>query len=158
MNNHRARCLILSCGNTLREDDGVGPWLSLWAESRFAGHDGVVILARHQWTPDLAADLAEAETAVFIDCSIDAAPGEVRLESVEAAASDEALGTHHMGAAELLALAKDLYSSLPRRSLMLTIGAGSMELGEQFSPTVQAALPEACRRLAEAVEGLLASA
>jgi Ni,Fe-hydrogenase maturation factor len=31
----QARCLILACGNTLRGDDGVGPWLAEWAEKRF---------------------------------------------------------------------------------------------------------------------------
>ena len=36
MNPTPARCLILACGNTLRSDDGVGPWLAEWAEETFA--------------------------------------------------------------------------------------------------------------------------
>jgi Ni,Fe-hydrogenase maturation factor len=59
--------------------------------------------------------------------------------------------THHLGAAELLALGRELYNSLPREALQLTIGAGSIEFGEAFSPAVTAALPAACRLIEEAV-------
>jgi Ni,Fe-hydrogenase maturation factor len=31
----QVRVLILACGNTLRSDDGVGPWLAEWAEQHF---------------------------------------------------------------------------------------------------------------------------
>ena len=68
-----------------------------------------------------------------------------------------ALGTHHLGAAELLALAKELYAAMPRSSLLLTVGAGSLELREGFSEAVQAALPEACAQLEKAVAEILAN-
>ena len=53
------------------------------------------------------------------------------------------IGDAIIGAAELLALSRDLYGSVPRTSLLLTIGAGSLELREGFSEAVNAALPEA---------------
>lgn len=150
------RCLILACGNTLREDDGVGPWLAQWAEERFAGEPGVRIIARHQWTPELAQDVAEAQAVIFVDCATNAAPGEIRISPVEAAeAVGSGLGTHHLGATELLALSKDLYGPMPRSSLLLTVGAGSLELGEGFSEAVRAALPLACAQLEKAVLGLV---
>lgn len=155
MNPIKARCLVLSCGNTLRGDDGLGPFLSIWAEEHFANRPEIVILTRQQWTPDLAADLAEAETALFIDCTVDAAPGEVRLLPVEPATPENGIGSHHMDAAELLGLARELYASLPRKALFLTVGAGSMELSENFSAAVQAALPRAQKELLAAVESLL---
>ena len=151
----RARCLILSCGNTLRSDDGIGPFLSKWARERYAADARIAVITRHQWTPDLAEDLSAAQTALFIDCSVEAAPGEVRLCPVEPAAPQAGLATHHSGASQLLHMARQLYGSLPRRSLLLTIGAGSVELGEEFSPAVRAALPEARKRLEEAVASLL---
>ena len=156
MSSTQARCLILACGNTLRGDDGVGLWLAAWAERRFAEQDGVRVIARQQWTPELAEDVARAESVLFIDCSIDSEPGSVRLTAVEPVASGQGLATHHSGSAELLALSRDLFNSLPRTAQLLTIGAGSTELGETFSDAVTAALPEACRIIDEAVLRLLA--
>jgi Ni,Fe-hydrogenase maturation factor len=65
------------------------------------------------------------------------------------------LATHHLDAAQLLALGRDLCNSLPRNAQLLTIGAGTTEVGEEFSGAVKAALPEACRLLEEIVQHLL---
>jgi hydrogenase maturation protease len=146
------RCLILACGNTLRGDDGVGPWFAEWAERRFAGQAGVRVIARQQWTPDLAEDVARAQSVLFIDCSLDSAPGSIKLTPVEPAPAGRGHSTHHLGAAELLALARELYDSQPLNAQLLTIGAASTELSEGFSPAVTAALPEACRLIEESVK------
>ena len=151
-----ARCLILACGNTLRGDDGVGLWLAAWAERRFANQAEIKIIARQQWTPELAEDVACAESVLFIDCSVDSAPGSIKLTPVEPSACGQGIATHHSGAAELLALARDYYSSQPHNAQLLTIGAGSTALGEAFSDAVATALPEACKRLEETVLRFLA--
>jgi hydrogenase maturation protease len=151
-----ARCLILACGNTLRGDDGVGLWLAAWAERRFANQPEIKIIARQQWTPELAEDIARVESVLFIDCSVDSAPGSIKLTPVEPAAISQGIATHHSGAPELLALARDLFNSLPRHAQLLTIGAGSTELGEVFSDAVTAALPEACKLIEETVLHLIA--
>jgi len=130
--------LILACGNTLRSDDGVGPWLASWAEERFADEPRVRVISRQQWTPDLAEEIAAAESVV-------------QLRPVEAAAARPGLATHHVGAPELLALANELYSAVPERAWLLTIGAASIELGEELSSTVKSALPEAQAALEKAV-------
>jgi hydrogenase maturation protease len=150
-----ARCLILACGNTLRADDGAGPWLAEWAEKRFAAEAGVRVVIRQQWTPELAEEIASAQSVLFIDCSVDSAPGSVALLPVAPAASVQGLATHHLGAAELLALSRELYNSPPSTALMLTVGAGSTELGEKFSDEVTAALPAAWRLIDETVLRLL---
>jgi hydrogenase maturation protease len=150
------RCLILACGNTLRGEDGVGPWLAEWARQRFADQPGIRILFRQQWTPELAEDLAHAQSVLFIDCSIDSEPGSLKLTPVEPALGGQEHSTHHLGAAGLLALARELYHSQPHEALQLTIGAGSTELSELFSPAVTAALPQACRLIEETVLYLIA--
>jgi hydrogenase maturation protease len=148
---------MLACGNTLRGDDGVGPWLAAWAEERFASDARVRVLVRQQWTPELAQDVAEAQAVIFVDCAVDLGPGEVRVSSVELAdGAGSALATHHLGAAELVALSKELYGAMPGSSLLLTVGAGSLELGEGFSEAVKAALPAVCARLEKAVLEMLA--
>jgi len=149
------RCLILACGNTLRGDDGVGPWLAQWAENRFRSEAQVRVLSRQQWTPELTEEIAQAGAVLFIDCSVDSAPGSVRLTAVQPATSDQGRATHHLGAAELLALGRELYNSLPLHAQLLTIGAGSMELGETFSEAVTAALPDACHLVEETILHLL---
>jgi hydrogenase maturation protease len=149
------RCLVLACGNTLRSDDGIGPWLAKCAEEKFHEYPTVRVISRQQWTPDLAEDIAQAESVVFIDCSIESAPGSVRLLGVEPTSSAEGLATHHQGAPELLALARDLYNFLPAKAALLTIGAGSTELGETFSDPVLDAIPEACRLLEDTILNVL---
>jgi hydrogenase maturation protease len=155
MTQPKPRCLILACGNTLRGDDGVGPWLAEWAEKRFREESRVRVITRQQWTPELAEEIDRTQSVLFIDCSVDSAPGSIILAPVEPTVALQRIATHHQGAAELLALTRDLYSSLPTTAKLLTIGAGSTELGELFSESVTAALPEACRLIEETVLLLL---
>ena len=151
------RCLILACGNTLRTDDGVGLWLAEWAEQRFSNQPGLRVIADHQWTPELAEDVARAQSVLFIDCSLDSQPGSLHLSPVKPISSSPEHNTHHLGAAELLALGRELYNSLPREALQLTIGAASIEFGESFSPAVTAALPAACHLIEETILRLLSN-
>jgi len=157
MDSPQPRCLILACGNTLRSDDGVGPSLADWAEERFGADPRIRVISRQQWTPDLAEDIASADSVLFLDCSIQSAPGVVQLRPVEPQSPKPGLATHRTGAAELLALAQELYGAVPRTSLLLTIGAASTELGETFSAEVTAALPEAYRLLETTIRTLLAT-
>jgi hydrogenase maturation protease len=155
MTHTSTRCLILACGNTLRGDDGVGLWLAEWAEQRFSDQPGVRVIADHQWTPELAEDVASAQSVLFIDCSRGSEPGSLHLTPVEPVSGSPEHNTHHLGAAELLALSRELYNSLPHDALQLTIGAGSIEICESFSAAVTAALPEACRLIEETALRLL---
>lgn len=151
----QARCLILACGNTLREDDGVGPFLAQWAEEQWREDARVRVLCDNQWTPEMVEEVRQAESVVFIDCATDCEAGVVRAMTVEPAADLTKLGTHHLDAGQLLALSKQLYGRMPRSSLLLTVGAGSLELREGFSEAVEAALPEAQRMLEDSVQRLL---
>ena len=155
MKSTSVRCLILACGNTLRGDDGIGPWLAAWAEEQFDGDPDVRVLSRQQWTPDLAQEVAQAESVLFVDCSVDSPPGDVRVTIVEPAVAGPALASHHVGAGELLALGQELYDSLPGKALLLTVGAGSTELREGFSKSVIDALPQACKVMGKTVSRLL---
>lgn len=146
----RARCLLLGCGNSLRSDDGIGPSLCAWAERRLCSEPGMRVITRQQWTPDLAEEIAAADSVVFVDCSVSSAPGEVHLDEVTASA-EPAPATHSCSARELLALANELYGRIPQKSLLLTVGAGSTDLGEKFSAPVEAAVIEARQLLCRVV-------
>ncbi|MGA8042617.1 MAG: hydrogenase maturation protease [Terracidiphilus sp.] len=147
--------LILACGNPLREDDGAGPRLAAWAEDRFHSEPRLRILTRQQWTPELAEDIASANAVLFVDCSSISPPGQVALAEVHPSAASHTLATHHLGAAELLALTQDLYGHRPQEAQLLTIGAASLDLREGFSAPVSAALPVACALLEETIQRLL---
>ena len=137
----QVRVLILACGNTLRSDDGVGPWLANWAEQHFAAQPEIRVISRQQWTPELAEDIAYA--------AIDISP-------THPSKTQQGLATHHSGAPELLALVRDLYDSFPSNAQIITIGLGSTELGKQFSEPVLNSLPHACRLIKQTMTGLLA--
>jgi hydrogenase maturation protease len=152
MNQISIQCLILACGNTLREDDGIGPYLAHWAEERWRTDPRIRVLCDHQWTPEMVEEVAHAESIIFIDFATDCAPGSVRTMPVESASASSKIGTHHLDAAQLLALSTQLYGQAPHNSLLLTVGAASLELREGFSAAVEAALPEAQRVLANSVQ------
>src|SRR5690348_16923463 len=107
----KSRCLVLACGNTMRGDDGVAPWLADWAHHHFPNQPGFRVVSRQQWTPELAEDIARAESVLFIDCSLDSAPGSIVLSPVQPNPQTPGLATHHLSAPELLAMARDLYAS-----------------------------------------------
>lgn len=115
----------------------------------------VRVLSRQQWTPELAEEVAQAESVLFIDCSVESSSGEVRVHPVEPATTGPGLATHHVGAPELLALAQELYGSLPGNAVLLTVGAESTEMGETFSKNVIDALPKACRLIENTVHNLI---
>lgn len=146
-----ARCLILACGNTLRSDDGVGPKLAAWAEERFHNQPQVQVISRQQWPPELAADIATADSVLFIDASVKSTPGRVSLVPVSSRVDITATDSHHLSANQLLGLTRSLYGSIKSHAMLLTIGVGSTELGETLSHPVEAALPRAQGILEKAV-------
>lgn len=155
MTSTKTRCLILGCGNTLRSDDGIGPWLCNWAEERFRSIASIKVMVDHQWAPEVAEEVANSETVVFVDCAIDCAAGQILLREVQPLPLVPGLVTHHIGAPELLAIAAELYQAAPRKALLLTVGAGSIELGEGLSAEVEATLPDATALLELAVHQCL---
>lgn len=152
-----SQCLILACGNTLRGDDGVGPWLAEWARERFSKIPGVHSVARQQWTPDLAEEIAHAATVIFVDSAANSAPGQIQLEPVKPSADLPRLLTHQLSASDLMRLCRSYYDSLPQSALLLTVSGGAFELHEGFSDLVQAALPDAKGVLEGTILRLLAA-
>ena len=153
----KTRCLVLACGNALRGDDGVGSRLAKWAEERFCNDPQIRVISRQQWTPELASDVAEADSVLFIDASMKAPPGRVRLIPVSSRVESSAPPSHHLTPSQLLGLTRSLYGSIKAHAMLLTVGAASTELGEEFSQPVEAALPRAQGILEKAVLRFLAN-
>lgn len=127
--------LVIGYGNTLRADDGVGPRV---AEAVAAmGWPGVHTLVCQQLSPEHADLIAQAETVVFVDASVDA-PTEVRFRALEPGESSRVMA-HAANPQTMLALAHDVYGHAPR-AWWLTIPALEMAFSETLSPTAQAGL------------------
>jgi hydrogenase maturation protease len=147
----KIRCLVLACGNTLRGDDGIGAQLAEWAEGRFRDDPQVRVISRQQWTPDLAADIAAADSVLFVDASAKSPAGRVRLIPVSSRVDTSAPASHHLTPNQLLGLSRTLYGSIKSHAMLLTVGVSSTELGETFSAPVEAAIPRARGTLEKAV-------
>jgi len=133
--------LIIGYGNRLRGDDGLGPAAAERIAEMVSPDEAQVIIA-HQLTPELAEDISEARLAVFIDASVEVAPGEIARCELEVAADEEAgPTTHHVSPRGLLITADALYGRSPE-GVMFSVGAASLDFGEVLSEEVAAALPQ----------------
>jgi len=130
--------LVLGCGNPLRADDGIGPQIAL-ALARRRDLPGLDAIACHQLTPELAEPLSRARRALFIDASVQAAPGALSIASI-APTAYEAVLVHHLTPARLLAAARDWYGAAPAAWLG-TVGVYDISLSDHLSPLLGQALP-----------------
>lgn len=96
--------------------------------------------ALHQLTPEIAADVAEANLVIFIDASCDNGPGEVASRRVVPESSPSNSFSHQLTPEVLLAFAGRLYGTCPE-AILFSVGAASFEYGERLSAEVQAAVP-----------------
>jgi hydrogenase maturation protease len=134
--------LVIGYGNELRRDDGVGPRVA----RAVAAWDlpGVLALARHQLTPELAEAVAGADAVFFVDAAADLEPG-VRVRPVCSGGSRSVLG-HVSSPAELLDLAAALHGHRPP-AWLVSIPAADLGFGEELSPAATHGMDEALRHI-----------
>jgi hydrogenase maturation protease len=131
--------LVVGYGNALRGDDGLG-WQAaarLAEEPRLAGAE---VLARHQLTPELAQDVANASLVVLVDARAGGAPGSVRVQRVTPRQDSATAWSHHLDPAGLAGLAGALYGAVPP-VFLVSVGGAAFDDGERLSPAVRRALP-----------------
>jgi len=141
--------LVIGYGNTLRTDDGVGRH----AAERLADDprlDGVRVLGRHQLTPELALDVSRAAMVVFVDASRRPAAGIFTVEPVERTGRQGAGWSHYLDPPSLLDLTDELYGRAPD-AFLVSVGVGSVLLGDRMSPMVEASLPGLVDAVAELI-------
>lgn len=138
--------IVLACGNSLRKDDGIAPYLAHSLYGTICDAEMEIVVS-HQWLPEQAEDLSRAHTAVFIDASVAVAAGEIRVESVSTAGESGGITTHVVTPERLMALARELFGEAPERAYLVTIGANSFETGSEFSEPVRKAIPIALQQI-----------
>ncbi len=109
--------LVIGYGNPLRGDDGIGPAVA--AEVDAIGLPGVRVLIVHELTPELTADLADVQLAVFVDAATGSPP--VAVTRLDTATPAPPL-THTADPRALLALARAVYGIAPGAWLVTAAG------------------------------------
>lgn len=133
--------LVIGYGNTLRQDDGVGPYVA----EHVAGLrlPGVRTLILAQLSPEHAEAVSLSRAVVFVDAVVEAL-ADVDVRPIVPDASSQ-VTTHAVEPATLLALARDLFGRAPK-AWSVTIRAEQMGFGEDLSPQarlgVEAAIGE----------------
>jgi hydrogenase maturation protease len=139
---------VIGFGNPLRQDDGMGWRAAELIEARLA-KGAVEVSVCHQLTPESVAILEGAPLVVFLDASVDQAPGEVSQRPVEP--EGQYVWSHRLTPGQLLSLARDVYGSAPP-AVLISGGALETNLSEQMTET-----GELCAaRMAQAAIDLLA--
>lgn len=147
--------LLLACGNSLREDDGVGLRIAEAAEHLFPA-SRLRIVSSQQFLPEMAADLAATDLVIFVDASAADEAGAIRV--VPVAPCREALDTHRLDPPALLAMAQTFCGHAPARAFALTVGASRFGYGEELSGPMRQAVPRAVRLLTSLVSAFCARA
>jgi hydrogenase maturation protease len=139
-----ARAVVIGYGSPLRSDDAIG-WRTAQELASTSQDPTVHFIQRHQLGPELAEICSQAELVVFIDAASGDTPGKISCVPVDAGNPDAAAAplscSHQLTPATLLTIAKTLYGRVPR-AWLLSIVAQSFALGEELSPSLQAALPQ----------------
>jgi hydrogenase maturation protease len=123
--------LVIGIGNTLRQDDGLGPH----AVAGLAPRPGVNALTVQQLGPELAEPLAAATRVLFVDVHRDS-------EGIELSpVVERPVPTGHaLSPGGLLELTRALYGRAPAADLLTAPGT-AFGFGEALSPQGTASLP-----------------
>lgn len=134
------RAIVLACGNSLRGDDGIAPYIANCLRKDLQDSE-TLVYSYQQWTPELAEPISKAGLVIFLDASGNLSPGKIACCSVSPVSNAPGSLTHQTSPAGLLALAELLYGTRPARAYLLTIGGVSFDVSEELSEPVRRAVP-----------------
>ena len=96
--------LVVGYGNSLRTDDGVG-WHAAGLLATDPRLEGARVLARHQLTPELAADISQASLVVLVDVATAGDPGSVSVRQIRPRPATPTTWSHHLDPETMAGLA-----------------------------------------------------
>lgn len=146
--NARRKTLVLGIGNTLLQDEGAGVHAVRLLEQHTAGRDDIELMDGGTLSFTLAGAIEEAEQLIVIDAAqLGGTPGTTQV--FEGEAMDAFVGgsrkrsVHEVSLIDLLMIAR-LADHLPEKRALIGIQPQDIDWGEQPSPSVAAAIPQAC--------------
>jgi len=139
-----ADILVIGYGNEVRGDDGIGPRV---AEAIAAvNYPGVRVVRCFQLVPELAADLADAQLAVFVDALANPRRRDIEMRRITAEEMSD-WSTHTGDPRALLALTRAVYGRTPEAWWVMVPGE-DFGFGEGLSPLAEENVREAIDRIA----------
>lgn len=147
-------CLLIGFGNTIRRDDGLGPFVveSLDEEKL----PGVVIkkITIPQIDLILAGDLSEADVAVFVDARADGFEDILKVEhcGLPEKKSTPSFSSHELSIQGLLSLTFNLYGRAPD-SYIVTPKGYDFSIGEGLSPRAEVAASKSIEAIVHLLTG-----
>ncbi|MGK7897404.1 MAG: hydrogenase maturation protease [Xenococcus sp. (in: cyanobacteria)] len=142
--------VVIGYGNSLRSDDGAGQivanTIAEWELS------GVKSLAVHQLTPELAENISQVDTVIFVDAVVtdSANPESVQIQKIKAADHNNSLG-HNCDPRSLIAMTQILYGKVVTAYWVL-IPAVNFDFGEQFSCVTKRAIDIALKQVKKIID------
>lgn len=125
--------LLLGYGNPAREDDGIGPAVA--EEIERLGIDGVNVDANYQLTVEDAAVVAEHDSVIFVDASME---GEEPFTfSHLSPMRRDSFSTHSVSPETVLGLAHDLFDAKTEGYLLGIRGYSFAMFRETITPRAQ---------------------
>ncbi len=148
------KSLIIGYGNSLRSDDGAGYKAVTILEPELSSAE-VQFIATHQLTPELSEAISRASRVLFVDASHEGGAGEICFEGILRDPYFQPGGlTHDLTPSALLELSARYFQAEPE-AWLLTITGETFELGENFSPPVQAGWDEYLDRIRQMGSGFV---
>lgn len=132
--------LIVGYGNPIRGDDGVGQ--AVITEVEQWNLTNVRSLSLHQLTPEVAAEMAEVDTVIFVDAALEG--DTVNIISLEALPSNLFNWGHSLNPRSLLSLTQFLYQKQPQ-AWLIAIPGDNFELCETLSQKALNGMQEALK-------------
>ena len=146
---------VLSLGNVLMSDDGLGPAVLRTFEEQYVVGPGVELLDLGTPGLDLSPWLADAERVILIDTvNAQLPPGSLRLykkSDLLGHVPGVRVSPHDPGVKETL-LALEFAGRAPRVVELIGIVPAVTTMGLELSPVVEAAIPAAVQALVAALE------
>ena len=124
--------LVIGYGNDMRSDDGAGRVVA----DRVSALDlqGVEVRSVSQLTPELALEITEFDTVVFVDASIDVA--ETTTTPVSPGRAEPSAMTHYNTPESLLRMTASI-GPVPSRAFAVSIPVVDLGLGFELTPITE---------------------
>ena len=138
--------LVIGYGNDLRSDDGAGRAVA----DRISAMElpGVAVRSVMQLTPELALEIAEVDTVVFVDASVEVSKTTATPVSMEAA--DPSAMSHFATPGSLLGMTATV-GPVPSKAVAISIPVTDIGLGMELTPMTEIGVDEAISMVREIV-------
>ena len=133
------KSLVIGYGNSLRSDDGIGRRV---AEIVHSWHcPAMKSLSLPQLTPEIAADIAQADVVIFVDACQTVGTDTIELYALQPV-DDAPIRSHFSNPQAILSLTKMLYGKCPQ-AWQLAIPGVNWQIGDRLSSVAEKGVAQA---------------